>query len=111
MQQIITHRAALTVRPEHQRNVGREIEKRIRDRSARLCVLGLGYVGLPLAVEMAKEGFRVTGIDIDSTRVESVNCGQSYLTDVPNESLRAAVNNGTLRATQSFAALESVDAI
>ena len=111
MLQTITHRAAVSVRPEQQRNAEGEIEERIRDRSAQLCVIGLGYVGLPLALEMAKEGFRVTGIDIDSAKVESVNSGRSYVTDVDNEALRLAIDNGTLRATQSFAALESVDAI
>jgi UDP-N-acetyl-D-glucosamine dehydrogenase len=84
---------------------------KIRDRTARLGVIGLGYVGLPLAVEMAQKGFRVTGVDIDGSKVESINAGISYVSDVPNEVLRAVVSNGTMRATQSFAALESLDTI
>jgi len=84
---------------------------KIRDRTARLGVIGLGYVGLPLALEMAQKGFRVTGVDIDGSKVESINAGISYVLDVPNEVLRAAVSNGTMRATQSFAALESLDTI
>ena len=91
--------------------VGDDLEQKIRDRSAQLGVIGLGYVGLPLAVEMAQKGFRVTGIDIDGSKVESVNAGISYILDVPNESLRAAVDNRTIRATQSFAAVESLDTI
>src|SRR4030095_7126608 len=91
--------------------VGGDLERKIRDRSAQLGVIGLGYVGLPLAVEMAQKGFRVTGIDIDGSKVESVNAGISYILDVPNESLRAAVDNRTIRATQSFAAVESLDTI
>jgi UDP-N-acetyl-D-glucosamine dehydrogenase len=91
--------------------VGDDLERKIRDRSAQLGVIGLGYVGLPLAVEMAQKGFRVTGIDIDGSKVESVNAGISYILDVPNESLRAAVDNRTIRATQSFAAVESLDTI
>ncbi len=57
MLQTITHRAVVSVRPEQQRNAEGEIEERIRDRSAQLCVIGLGYVGLPLALEMAKKDF------------------------------------------------------
>ena len=92
-------------------NVQQELENKIRDRSAKLGLIGLGYVGLPLAVEMAHQGFRVTGIDIDGGKVESVNAGRSHILDVPDESLAAAVTNGTIRATQSFAAVESLDTI
>ena len=88
-----------------------DLERKIRDRSAKLGVIGLGYVGLPLAVEMAFQGFSVTGIDIDGSKVESINAGNSYVLDVPDESLVVAVSNGTFRATQSFAAVESLDAI
>ena len=88
-----------------------ELERKIRDRSAKLGVLGLGYVGLPLAVEMAQSGFSVTGIDIDGRKVESVNAGISFVLGLPNESLRTATDNGTIRATQSFAAIESLDTI
>ena len=103
VQEVITETA---VKP-----VGDDLERKIRDRSAQLGVIGFGYVGLPLAVEMAQKGFRVTGIDIDGSKVESVNAGISYILDVPNESLRAAVDNRTIRATQSFAAVESLDTI
>jgi UDP-N-acetyl-D-glucosamine dehydrogenase len=89
----------------------RALEKRIRNRSAKLGVIGLGYVGLPLAVEMAEKGFRVTGIDIDGGKVEAVNAGFSHIRDVPNESLFSIVVNGALRATQSFTAVESLDTI
>jgi UDP-N-acetyl-D-glucosamine dehydrogenase len=88
-----------------------ELENKILNRTARLGVIGLGYVGLPLAVEMAQERFQVTGIDIDRTKVESVNAGLSYIPDVPNESLFSLVVNGGIRATQSLAAVESLDAI
>jgi UDP-N-acetyl-D-glucosamine dehydrogenase len=91
--------------------VQRALEKKIRNRSAKLGVIGLGYVGLPLATEMAQKGFRVTGIDIDGGKVESVNAGISYVLGVPNESLSSMVTNGALRATQSFAAVESLDTI
>ena len=88
-----------------------DLGRKIRNRSARLGVIGLGYVGLPLAVEMAQSGFPVTGIDIDGSKVESVNAGKSYVLDVRDESLRPAVLNGSIRATQSFAAVDSLDTI
>jgi UDP-N-acetyl-D-glucosamine dehydrogenase len=88
-----------------------ELEHKILNRTAKLGVIGLGYVGLPLAVEMAQQGFHVTGIDIDRSKVESVNAGLSYILDVPNECLFPLVVNGGMRATQSLAAVESLDAI
>src|SRR2546422_6563975 len=103
VQEVITETA---VKP-----VGDDLERKIRDRSAKLGVIGLGYVGLPLAVEMAQKGFRVTGIDIDGNKVESVNAGISYVLGLPNGSLLTAIDNGTIRATQSFAAVESLDTI
>jgi UDP-N-acetyl-D-glucosamine dehydrogenase len=88
-----------------------DLETQIQNRSAKLGVLGLGYVGLPLALEMAQSGFSVTGIDIDGRKVESVNAGSSYVLDVRDESLGPAILNGSLRATQSFAAVGALDAI
>ena len=90
---------------------GGELEKRIRNRSARVGVIGLGNVGLPLALEMAQAGFQVTGIDLDRIRVDSANSGMSYILDVPNESLFSLVRKGTFRATQSFAAIENLDTL
>src|SRR5262245_59865091 len=87
------------------------LEKKIRDRSANLGVIGLGYVGLPLATEMAQQGFRVTGIDIDGRRVESINSGSSYIRDVADERLSSLVTRGSIRATQSFSAVEALDTI
>lgn len=91
--------------------VQRSLERRIRNHSAKLGVIGLGYVGLSLAIEMAEKGFRVTGIDIDGGKVAAVNAGLSHVLEVPNESLFSMVVNGALRATQSFTALESLDTI
>jgi len=65
--------------PAHGWHPGEELATKIRDHTAKLGVIGLGYVGLPLAVEMAQKGFRVTGIDIDGSKVESVNAGLSYV--------------------------------
>jgi UDP-N-acetyl-D-glucosamine dehydrogenase len=87
------------------------LERKIRNRSANLGVIGLGYAGLPLAVEMANQGFRVTGIDIDGSRVESVNSGISYIPDVGEKVLYDLVTKGGIRATQSFSAVEALDTI
>jgi len=88
-----------------------QLAKRIAKRTARIGVIGLGYVGLPLAVEFAKEGFRVTGIDVDRRRVVGVNRARSYILDVTSEDLRALRRTGRLRATSSFGVLTSQDAI
>ncbi len=91
--------------------VAKDLEKKILDRSARVGVIGLGYVGLPLALEMAKKGFTVTGMDIDGGRVDSVNAGISYILDVPGEVLFSLVAEGRMKATQSFAAVEGLDTV
>jgi UDP-N-acetyl-D-glucosamine dehydrogenase len=93
------------------KHIGRQLARKIRDRSAHLGVIGLGYAGLHLALEMAERGFRVTGIDIDGSKVESINAGISDVVDVQNETLSSAVVRGSIRATQSFASVEFLDAI
>jgi UDP-N-acetyl-D-glucosamine dehydrogenase len=87
------------------------LERKIRDHSARLGVIGLGHVGLPLAVEMASAGYEVTGIDLDNAKVESINAGKSYVLDLRNETLFPLIRNGKLRATQSLAAVKNLDAV
>ena len=84
---------------------------RIANRTARVGILGLGYVGLPLAVEFAKAGCPVTGIDPDPGRVEGVNGARSYILDVPSDQLRALREAKRLSATASFDALREQDAI
>ena len=88
-----------------------ELERRIRTRHARVGVIGLGYVGLPLAVEFAKAGFRVTGLDVDRARVEGIDRARSYIQDVPSADLRRLRAAGRLSATTSFDALGAQDAI
>jgi len=87
------------------------LEQKIKDRTARVGVIGLGYVGLPLAVEFARAGFSVTGIDILESKVASLNRGQSYVQDVPSEVLRPLVEAGKFQATTDFSAIESLDTI
>lgn len=86
-------------------------EARLADRSARAAVVGLGYAGLPLAVEIARAGFRVTGIDTDAGRVSSINAGRSYVRDVENEPLGRLVTSGQLEATTDYSGVEGCDAI
>jgi len=74
-------------------------------------VIGLGYVGLPLSVEMAKAGFRVHGIDVNPKKVSMVNKGRSYIQDVSSEDLRSVVRSGKLSATTDFSVLRKCDAI
>ena len=90
---------------------GRALEYKIGNRSARLGVIGLGYVGLPLATEMARAGFHATGIDLDSRKVDSINAGFSHIPDVTSETLFPLVAAERLTATQSLAAVENLDAL
>src|SRR4029453_14171959 len=84
---------------------------RIREREARVGVIGLGYVGLPLAVEFARAGYFVTGFDVDAHKAAQLNAGKSYIPDVPDSDLSEAVNAGKLRATTDMHALGEMDAI
>src|ERR1019366_1839351 len=84
---------------------------KIRDRRARVGVVGLGYVGLPLAVEFARAGFAVTAIDISAEKVRRVNAGDSYVGDIPSAVLGPLVESGRLRATTDFAAVGELDTI
>jgi UDP-N-acetyl-D-glucosamine dehydrogenase len=77
------------------------LERKILERSARVGIIGLGYVGLPEAVVFAQAGFRVTGFDIDRKRVEEVNAGRSYVSDVPAATLASLVSSGRLRAVHT----------
>jgi UDP-N-acetyl-D-glucosamine dehydrogenase len=84
---------------------------RIRTRQARVGVIGLGYVGLPLAVELAHAGFTVTGFDVDKAKADAINAGESYIPDVAGPHLAESVENGKLSATTDMSQLASMDAI
>ena len=87
------------------------ITRRLRDRTARVGVIGLGYVGLPLAVEFADAGLQVVPVDVDVAKIESLRLGESYIPDVPGDRLRRQVEAGRLAATTDFRALADVDAV
>src|SRR4030095_7195880 len=84
---------------------------RIRTKRARIGVIGLGYVGLPLAVEFADAGFTVTPVGLDQSRVDTIRRGVSYIPDVPSERVREVVDAGRLSPTKDFAILAEADAI
>ncbi len=88
-----------------------ELLKRIADRRARIGVIGLGYVGLPLAVEFARAGFHVVGYDVDETKARTLNGGVSYIPDVPTEHVAEIVKAGRFHATTNPAELADVDVI
>jgi UDP-N-acetyl-D-glucosamine dehydrogenase len=89
----------------------RELQGRIESREARIGVVGLGYVGLPLALEFAKAGFRVDGFDLDAEKVRILTAGGSYIGDVPADDVETQVGAGRLSAHTDFAALSATDVI
>jgi UDP-N-acetyl-D-glucosamine dehydrogenase len=88
-----------------------ELKDKIQNKQARIGIIGLGYVGLPLAVEFAKAGFEVTGFDVDVTKVDSINHGHSYIGDVSSEDVSCTVKAGKLKATDDMSKLHDMDAI
>jgi UDP-N-acetyl-D-glucosamine dehydrogenase len=88
-----------------------ELLKRIENKQARLGVIGLGYVGLPLAIEFARAGFHVVGFDVDQGKVDALNAGRSYIPDVPAAHVAEAVDAGLFTATIDERALADVDII
>src|SRR3984957_12583793 len=87
------------------------LEEKIKNRTARVGIIGLGYVGLPLAMEFAKAGFSVTGIDIQPSKVSQLNRGESYVQDVPTDTLKKWVSGGKFRATSDFSVISTLDTI
>ncbi len=91
--------------------VGDALMEKIRSRRARVGVMGLGYVGLPLAVEFAKSGFTVVGVDVDQDKVRQLNEGRSYVRDVPEAAVARLVEDGKLRATSEFSVIAQLDTV
>ena len=88
-----------------------ELIEKIEQGKARLGVIGMGYVGLPLSVEFARGGIEVVGIDISAEKVESINSGRSYVGDVPDSQLGELLKSGKLRATTDFSVLKELDCV
>src|SRR5215203_2484780 len=80
-----------------------QLLERIQTTQAKIGIIGLGYVGLPLAVEFARAGFDVTGFDVDASKNTQINAGTSYIPDVPSLELAEVVSAGKLRASADMA--------
>jgi UDP-N-acetyl-D-glucosamine dehydrogenase len=89
----------------------RVLRRRIEEKTARVGIIGLGYVGLPLACLFAEKGFAVTGFDIDPAKIERLNAGRSYIKHIPSQRIAAAVRAGRLEASDDFRGLKRMDAI
>lgn len=87
------------------------LREKIASRSLRIAIIGLGYVGLPLAVTFAEAGFHVTGIDVDQHKVDLANEGESYIADIASETLQKLMAAGRLHFTTDFSVLEEIDAL
>lgn len=87
------------------------LHEKIANRTVHIAVIGLGYVGLPLATAFARAGFRVTGVDIDQSKVDAVNAGRSYILDVPDDDVSVHVRSGRFAATSDYDVLREVDVI
>ncbi len=92
-------------------SIQQQLLDRLNNRSARVSIIGLGYVGLPLAVEFAEAGFNVIGLDISAEKVESINHGESYIIDIPSERVQPLVKSGKLCATTRYEDLRDVDTV
>jgi len=88
-----------------------ELIKKLENKSARVAILGLGYVGLPLAVVFAEAGFKVTGIDPIQAKVEQIKQGKSYVLDITSDQVAKLVQSGNLTATSDYSALADIDAV
>jgi UDP-N-acetyl-D-glucosamine dehydrogenase len=87
------------------------LKNKIENREAQVGVIGLGYVGLPLAMEFVRAGFHVTGIDVDQEKVKKLNRGENYIQDIKDESVKNAVEMNQLSATSDFSVIQNLDAI
>ncbi|MEA2078178.1 MAG: nucleotide sugar dehydrogenase [Candidatus Marinimicrobia bacterium] len=84
---------------------------KLKTKDTQFCVIGLGYVGLPLAVEVANVGIKVTGIEIDPVKIEKIAKGENYIGDIKDEELKAAVDKGLIVATSDFSVIKDMDVV
>lgn len=101
----------MPVNEKHEEHPAKVLREKIYNRSANVSVIGLGYVGLPLAVEQAKIGFPVIGIDLDFRKVKQINNGKSYIRDVSGDDILKLVENEKLKASNQFDHLKEADVI
>ena len=87
------------------------LEQKVKEKSAKVGIVGLGYVGLPLAVEFASKGFYVLGIDTDRNKIEKINRGENYIDDIDSEKMRSLVEDGLLEGTTMYGRVGELDII
>ncbi|XOQ49500.1 MAG: UDP-N-acetyl-D-glucosamine 6-dehydrogenase [Eubacteriales bacterium] len=92
-------------------SIKEELMNKIQNKTAVVGIVGLGYVGLPLAVEFAKAGYKTIGFDVQSKKVDAVNAGHNYIGDIVGDTLKEVVESGALSATSDFAFIKDVDAV
>ncbi len=88
-----------------------QLRTKFQDRTAKVVILGLGYVGLPLATVLAESGYQVTGVDLDANKVDQINRGESYIDDVESSLVKKMVEEGRLRAVRDFSVVKDADAV
>ena len=88
-----------------------DLNKKIKNKQLKVAVIGLGYVGFPLALEFVKKKIKVVGIEIDTDRLKSIAQRKSYISDISNQELIAALASGYFKASKSFADIAHADAV
>jgi len=102
---------AFEVETELKRDYAEELKAKFKNHTAVVAVVGIGYVGLPLAVEKAKVGFPVIGLDRNKERVDMINRGENYIRDVKDDALKKVVSEGKLHASSDFSLLNDADVV
>ncbi|UCF29500.1 MAG: nucleotide sugar dehydrogenase [Chloroflexota bacterium] len=92
-------------------NYQQELQQKFQNRSAKIAILGLGYVGLPLATLFAESGFEVTGVEPNLSKIETLNRGESYVQDVPSHKVKELIQSGKLKPTGDFSVIKDADAV
>lgn len=87
------------------------LRQKIETKSLHIAIIGLGYVGLPLAITFAEAGFQVVGIDVDQQKVDAANRGESYIPDISSSTLQALIDTKRLHFTSDYAELDNIDAV
>jgi UDP-N-acetyl-D-glucosamine dehydrogenase len=93
------------------KNYQESLQEKFHDRSAKIVILGLGYVGLPLATLFAESGFDVIGVEPDLSKVKTLNSGESYIQDIPSDKIAELIQSGKLKATDDFSVLKNADGV
>jgi len=89
----------------------RSLINKIKSHDARIGIIGLGYVGLPLVIRFGEEGFNVTGLDIDNDKIDKLNKGQRYINHIPSEKIKKLISSKKFHANSDFSKLKNIDCI